>query len=182
MTDKKRGWVRPAILSMVLVTAGGLGIAAAKSDDWGHGGCARHGGFMHGDYAHGDGFMHRGKGWFSSGSHTEGKLAFLKTELKINADQEQAWNTFANVVRQADKARSDMRESRHERRKEFMEERDLPPLNERIDQHLHSMEEHLAMAKEMATATKTLYGQLTPEQRETADQMLASRHGRHMRF
>lgn len=173
MTDKKRGWVKPTILTLVLATAGGLGVAAAKSDDWGHGNCARHGDFMQ-----------HGEGWFSRGSHTEGKLAFLKTELKITADQEQAWNAFADVVRQSDQARADMREKRHERRQGFLEEKDVdvPPLDERIDQHLQSMEEHIAMARNLATATKTLYGQLTPEQQEIADQMLPPRHGRHMGF
>lgn len=171
MTEKKRGWIKPAVLTLVLATAGGLGVAAAKSNDWGHGDCGRHGGFVHG-----------GKGWFSPGRHTEGKLAFLEAELQITEGQEEAWKAFADVVRQADQARADMRESRRERRQELLEEQDRPPLDQRIDRHLQNMEQGMTTFRELATAAKTLYAALTPEQQEIADRMMPRVHGRHMRF
>src|SRR5690349_21579704 len=49
-------------------------------------------------------------------SRIEGRLAFLKTELKITDAQTAQWNAFADVMRQQDKARRDrfeqMRQSR----------------------------------------------------------------------
>lgn len=40
-------------------------------------------------------------GMAQGGRHLEGRLAFVKAELKITAAQEKAWNDFANAVRQA---------------------------------------------------------------------------------
>jgi hypothetical protein len=40
-------------------------------------------------------------GMAQGGRHLEGRLAFVKAELKITAAQEKAWNDFANALRQA---------------------------------------------------------------------------------
>lgn len=124
-----------------------------------------------------------GKSWFMPGRHVEGKLAFLKTELKIEDDQAEAWEAFAAVVRETDAARAGMWES-HRGKRGSMKDRESPALDERIDLRLAAMEQRFEIFRNLATATKTLYGELTPEQQEIADNLLhhGRGHGRHFRF
>lgn len=172
MTGRKKSWIKPAVLAVVLLGAGGLGVAAAKSGDWGHGHCgAKQGGHM------------SGASWFKPGRHIEGKLAFLKAELKINEDQDEAWQAFAAVVRETDQARSEARQAHRESRK-AMKDAERPALDERIDRGVAAMEQRFEMFRNLAQAAKTLYGELTPEQQEIANNMLSRHHGhgRHFRF
>lgn len=172
MTGSKKTWIKPAVLASVLLGAGGLGVAAAKSNDWGHGACGeRHGG-------HGP-----GASWFKPGRHVEGKLAFLKTELKITGDQEQAWQAFADVVRETDEARAEKWRAHRERRG-GTQDAERPALDEHIDRSVEAMQQRFEMFRNVAEAAKTLYGELTPEQQTVADDMLphGRGHGRHFRF
>lgn len=178
MTGRRNKWVKPAILAVVLVAAGGLGIAAAKPGDSWHG---------HGGARHGGGHM---SGMFMPGRHVEGKLAFLKAELEITEAQEQAWQSFADVVRKIEQVRAEKRqayrEGHKERRKAMKDDGskrfEAPALNERIDRGLEAMEQRLAAFKEIGEAAKTLYGQLTEDQQRLADRMLSHGHGRRFRF
>jgi len=174
MSIQRSKWVKPVILAAALVTAGGVGIAAAKSGGWGDGGCMRHGG---------QGHM---SGMFEPGRHVEGRLAFLKTELKITPEQEAAWEEFADVVRRNAEARAERWQARSERRKEMSEgdstRSEAPALDERIDRGIELMEQRLAAFKEMGDAAKVLYGELNADQQALADRMLSRRHGRRSMF
>lgn len=178
MTVQRTQWVKPAVLVAVLVTASGLGVAAAKSGDWGHGDCgARHGGHGH------------KSGMFEPGRHIDGKLAFLKAELKITEQQEPAWQSFAGVIRGNAEARAGQWQARREQRREMRrnmtdDSKDYraPALNERVDRGIQHMEQRLAAFKEMGEAAKTLYAELNAEQQEVADGLLSRRHGSRFRF
>lgn len=169
----RKGWIKPAVLAAVLVSTGSVGLAAAHSrDDWGHGRCEqRH---------EGHGFM-RGEHRFEPGRHIEGSLAYLKAELKITADQEGAWQKFADVVRENVKARTEMWQSRRQAAKEPARD-ERPGATERLDRRLQAMEQNMGMFRNMTNAAKTLYAQLSPEQQALADQMLAPPFERHFRF
>lgn len=167
MTVSKKSWIKPAALAAVFLGAGGLGVAAAKSNDWGHGDCGGHG---------------PGKSWFKPGRHVEGRLAFLRTELKITGDQEDAWQAFAAVVRETDAAGAEMWRAHRERRR--AEDAGRPALDEHIDRRVEAMAQRFEMLRDVAEAAKTLYARLTPEQQAIADDMLAHGrgHGRHFRL
>lgn len=173
MNGKNKGWVKPALLSAVLVSVGGLGVAAAHSrDDWGHGRC---------EQGHeGHGFM-SGQHRFEPGRHTEGRLAYLKAELKITQDQEPVWQKFADVIKANDQARAEMRQSRRQAWKESGNGQP-PAATDRIDRQLQAMEQRMEMFRNRADAVKTLYAQLTPEQQNLADRMLMHRQEHRVRF
>lgn len=171
MAYPRKNWIRVGVLSVVLAAAGGLGIAAAKSNDRHYGGCgARHGGHM--------------PGMFAPGRHVEGKLAFLKTELGITEEQEQSWQVFADVMRESEQARADRHEAYRERyraRRNNGHAREPMPLDQRIDRRLEMMERRTAEMRKLGEAAKALYSALTPAQQETADAILPPRYGRHSR-
>lgn len=175
MNGNKKGWIKPALLVVVLASAGSIGVATAHSRDWGHGGHERC------EQGHeGRGFM-SGEHRFEPGRHIDGMLGYVKAELKITADQEQAWQNFASVVRDNMKARA---EAWQARRQAWQQSRDgkLPTVTERIDSQLQNMEQRTDSFKKMAEAAKTLYAQLTPEQQARADQMMMPHHDRRFRF
>lgn len=99
------------------------------------------------------------------GAHIEGRLAFLKTELKITSAQEKVWNTFAEAMRESAGSMQAMHQS--------MMSGSLPEtLPERIDLHLQSMEARLDSLKALSEAIKPLYNSLSAEQKETADSLM----------
>lgn len=176
MNGNKKGWIKPALLAVVLVSAGSVGLAAAHSRDWGHGG----------DYGRcergheGRGLM-SGEHRFQPGRHIDGVLAYVKAELKITADQEEAWQKFAGVIRDNVKAHTAAWQSRREAWHQSDDDK-LPTVTERIDRRLQAMEQRTDSFKKMAEAAKALYTQLTPEQQARADQMMAPHGGRPFRF
>lgn len=174
MNGNNKRWLKPALLAVVLASAGSIAIAQAHSRDWGYGGHER---CERGEGGHG--FMSR-QSRFEPGRHIEGILAYVKAELKITADQEQAWNKFADVVRDNAKARAAARQARATGRQASPDGK-VAPLTERIDSRLDAMEERTDMFKKMAEAAKTLYAQLTPEQQGIADHMLPPRQDHEFR-
>ncbi len=128
-------------------------------------------------FGRGCGFGHHG-GWrrhFSrAGERIEGKLAFVQAELKIAPEQEEAWAQFSDTMRSLARERAQfiatMRESIPGKSAEI-------PLVERLDNRVMMMEQGFAHFKKMAEAVKTLYAELTPEQRKIADGMWPFRRG-----
>ena len=111
------------------------------------------------------------------GRHIDGVLAYVKAELKITADQEQAWQKFAGVVRDDAKARTAAWQARREAWKQGSQAK-LSSVPERLDSRLQAMQQRTERFQKMAEAAKALYAQLTPEQQGIADQMLMHhRHG-----
>lgn len=175
MNGNTKGWIKPALLAVALVSAGSIGVAAAHSRDWGHGGNGRC------EQRHeGRGFM-SGEHRFEPGRHIDGMLAYVKAELKITADQEQAWQKFADVARDNMKARDGTWQSRREAWQQSGDGK-VPTVNERIDRQLQNMEQRTDSFKKMAEAAKALYAQLTPEQQAHADRMMTPHGDRPFRF
>ncbi|TWB44424.1 Spy/CpxP family protein refolding chaperone [Nitrospirillum pindoramense] len=134
---------------------------------------------------------HRGGPW----EHVDGRLAFLKAELKITAAQEGQWKKFETLVR-ADaeemKQKAEKFEAEHKARWEKVEaarkagqpvEPPAPPsLTERLDRADKMAAEHAKHISELKAVLTPLYASFTPEQKEKADTMLAhviGPHGHH---
>lgn len=91
----------------------------------------------------------------------DARLAFLKEELKITADQQAAWDAYATAV----KAQAAAMEAFHAQ---------APAANvtpgERIEQHANFAKLRADQMTALSAAVKDLYAVLTPEQKTTADQ------------
>jgi periplasmic protein CpxP/Spy len=98
------------------------------------------------------------------GARVDARLASLKEKLEITAEQEPAWEAFEQTVREQT---AEMRDGkRHRRPAEAV--RTVP---ERISQ----MEQRLERMQTVLGAAQDLYAQLSPEQQESADQLLLRR-------
>ncbi|HEX2216210.1 MAG TPA: Spy/CpxP family protein refolding chaperone [Xanthobacteraceae bacterium] len=97
---------------------------------------------------------------------TEGRIAFLKTELKITDAQLPLWNAVADAVRANAKSGMGMTDNMGQ-----------GSLTERLaarEKHLAAQAEALRKFK---SAVDPLYAALTDEQKKTADQLLMSPMG-----
>lgn len=90
-------------------------------------------------------------------------LARLKTDLKITAAQEAAWQTFA--ARAGERAQA--MKTLHEQRQSAGKTTQTAP--ERMAQHVDAMRQQLAGMESLQGALKDLYAALTPEQRKLMD-------------
>ena len=99
--------------------------------------------------------------WGDPAAHLDAHLAAMKTELKITANQESAWQTYAA---QAKKQAESM---------QVLHAQDLAAAQsapERLSQRAEFMKQRTAHMEAMSVALKSLYTELTPEQRTVADQ------------
>ena len=128
----------------VLLTAG-PGLARADSDD-GHHRMMRHGDnhTMSAPY-----------------EHIEGRLAFLKAELKIDEAQTAKWNDFAETARSTAAALAVM----HANRKDSDDDIALPQLIERRETIIAS---HLEMLHKFNASFSPLYALLSRDQKKMA--------------
>jgi hypothetical protein len=96
-------------------------------------------------------------------SHTEGRLAFIKAELKITDAQTPQWNAFADAVRANASTMGDMHRS--------MASQHQPgaALPERLATEEKVLSAQLAALKKVQEAVSKLYEVLTPEQKKAAD-------------
>ena len=103
----------------------------------------------------------------------EGRLAFLKTELKITEAQTPAWNAFAETLRVNAKTLGEVRSA--------MMTRDSAQKPQTVTERLDLEERWLASRLEGTRATKAalvkLYGVLSAAQKETADELVAPHVG-----
>lgn len=104
--------------------------------------------------------------------HIEGRLAFLKAELKITSEQDSLWNDYAGAVRDNAKAMgsrcSAMRGQRGEK---------APSLPDRLDAQEQFMMARLDGLRAIGKALKPLYAALSDEQKQLADQFIRSSTG-----
>lgn len=96
-------------------------------------------------------------------SHTEGRLAFIKTELKITDVQLPQWNAFADAVRANATAATDMHRSMAPQNKPGS------TLPERLAMEDTVLSAHFAAFKKVHESLTKLYDVLSPEQRKAAD-------------
>lgn len=102
--------------------------------------------------------------------HVEGRIAFLKTELKIADAQLPKWNAFADALRASAKTHRGMFEQ--------MSKDGVPATwPDRLAFQQKAMSTRLEALKTLEGAAKPLYGVLTTEQKATADKLLAGPMG-----
>jgi hypothetical protein len=106
------------------------------------------------------------------GGHIEGRLAYLKAELKITDAQEPLWKAYAAAARDNGTAMLAHCNA-------MMSRRDAPTasLPDRLDQHVQFMAAQLDAVRAMSTALKPLYAALSDSQKQTADQLFWSPMG-----
>ena len=99
----------------------------------------------------------------SGAEHVEGRLAFLKAELKITDAQATQWNAFAEAIRTNAKSMAELHQS--------MMSPQSPPatLPERLALEDKAISAHLAALKKTESSLDALYGALSAEQKKTAD-------------
>jgi len=126
---------------------------------------------MMGGYGPGPGMMGMMYGYGDDGArvdYVEGRLAFVKAELKINAQQASLWDKFAETVRANAKTIS-------ERRMPFFDRNYwTEALPQRLDQQEKAMTAHLDALRQTGAAIKPLYAALDDAQKKTADALLGS--------
>ena len=107
--------------------------------------------------------------------HIEGRLAFLKTELKITPDQEPQWAKFADAVRAATKSASDgMRPMMMGAG--MMHGQALTALDV-MNRYEKTLTIRLDAVRAVKGAFEPLYGALSDEQKKTANELLTSPMG-----
>jgi hypothetical protein len=99
-------------------------------------------------------------------SHAEGRLAFLKTELKITDAQSAPWNAFAEAVRANAKGMQEMHAAMMDQRTQSA------ALPDRLGLHEKMLSAHLDAARRLSAAVGPLYAAFTDEQKKTADELM----------
>jgi protein CpxP len=123
-------------------------------------------------------------------SRIEGRLAFLKTELKITDAQTAQWNAFADVVRQNDQLRrarfEQTRASRPQAAPGQPATRPATTAIERLERQQQASEARADELKRYVAAFRPLYATMSDDQKKTADELVGGggrgQHRRHGRF
>jgi LTXXQ motif family protein len=97
--------------------------------------------------------------------HVEGRLAFLKTELKITEAQLPLWNAVADAIRANAKGMGAMSEG-------MMGGTQATMLPEKLALREKMMTAHLEALHRLKAAVDPLYAALSDEQKKTADELL----------
>jgi hypothetical protein len=95
--------------------------------------------------------------------HTEGRLAFIKAELKITDTQMPQWNAFAEAVRGNVPAMTNMHQSM------TSQHQAAGTLPDRLAMEDKALSMHVAAFKKVEDSLTKLYEVLSPEQRKAAD-------------
>ena len=110
------------------------------------------------------GFMMRHH--WNPAEHLDGRLAFLKAELKIKPAQEGVWSDFASAMR---KSTTILAEARPEQPKDGKFE--PPPLPARLDRAEQRLQARLDALKAIKSPAKKLYDSLDDTQKKSADEL-----------
>ena len=97
--------------------------------------------------------------------HVEGRLAFLKTELKITDAQLPLWNAVADAMRANAKSMGDMAGG-------MMGGSQTATLPDKLAMREKMMTAHLEALRTFKAAVDPLYAALGDEQKKTADELL----------
>lgn len=100
----------------------------------------------------------------------DGRLAFLKTELKITDAQSAAWDEMADTIRTTAAAHNSLMQSMMEQMHDggFAE----MPLPERLALHESHLEAQLEQIRELKAAVEKLHTVLEDDQKKAADEIL----------
>jgi len=104
--------------------------------------------------------------------HIEGRIAFLRTELRITEAQQPLWDAFADALRANARAMADMMT---QMQGSMMPSQTATPdtLLQRIDLHERLLAARLEGLRRMKAALQPLYAALDDTQKRTADELLA---------
>lgn len=97
--------------------------------------------------------------------YSEGRLAFLRTELAITDAQNTQWDAYASALRINFQSMHDMRRTMK------TPVSDMTPV-ERLDAHLTAMRGRLKALEEVKPSLAALYTALSADQKKKADQLL----------
>jgi LTXXQ motif family protein len=103
--------------------------------------------------------------------HVEGRLAFLKTELKITDAQQPLWDKFADVLRDNAKTMAQVMEGRMSGGSRSA------TLPERLAMREKFLSARLDALHNLKAAVDPLYAALSPEQKKTADEIMLAPMG-----
>ena len=103
--------------------------------------------------------------------HIEGRIAFLKAEIKITDAQAGSWNRFADALRADAKMRGEMRQMMMKPNTTRATFADVLEMRE------HSLSARLDGARAIKTAYATLAPTLSDEQKKMADELMAAPMG-----
>jgi hypothetical protein len=95
----------------------------------------------------------------------EGRIASLKTELRITDAQEPQWSRFADALRTTAKSMSGMFE-------QMMSPGTEATLLARLERHEKMLSAHLNVLKAVKEAVAPLYAALSDDQKKTADHLM----------
>lgn len=128
-----------------------------------------HGGMMGGDMMGGDGMsammpMMAMMRMMQGPAHVEGRLAFLKAELKITEAQNKPWNDFATALRQAG---TKMRAGQMG----MMGMGAGMSMPQLLDQHEKQLATRLETVRSLKSSLNALHAVLSEEQRKTLAQL-----------
>ena len=107
--------------------------------------------------------------------HVEGRIAFLRAELKITDAQTAVWNTFADALRGNAKKLGAMRTSMMSSSGGGQPKE--PTIIERVESQERWMQARLEGVRTMKTALSKLYESLTDDQKKSANELLAPHIG-----
>lgn len=121
----------------------------------------------------GMGMMGGGMAGMDMTNHVEGRIAFLRTELKITDGQTRVWNVFAEALRtnaqSLGAARAAMMGG--------MGRVQTQTLAQRLDAQETWLTARLEGTRALKTAFASLYAALSDEQKQAADELLAPHMG-----
>jgi protein CpxP len=110
---------------------------------------------------------------FDPGRHIEGRIAFLKAELKITDAQAPAFARVADAMRENVKDMAKLHE-------QHRADRDKPKSAvEQLEMRVKFGELHTQHEQRFLAAFKPLYDSLSPDQKKAADELLDHHHGHH---
>jgi hypothetical protein len=105
----------------------------------------------------------------------EGRIAFLRTELKITDTQADAWNAFADALRANAKKLDQLRASMMPESGDAQQQ--APTMADRLDQQEQWLLARLEGIRTMKAAFTKLNETLSDEQKKTANDLLAPHMG-----
>ena len=142
----------------------------AQGGMMGQGGMTAQGGMMGGDMSQMMGMMRNMMTMMGAQSgmmaaNVEGRIASLKSELKITDAQASAWNKFADALRAAGGSMNDMYQ-------QMMQSGPATTLPARLERREAMLSAHQGRIKTLKEALDPLYASLSAEQKKIADSIM----------
>jgi hypothetical protein len=119
--------------------------------------------------------MGSGMGGMATIDRVEGRIAFLRTELKITEAQTSAWDAFAEALRTNAKKLGEVRGAMMAQMNAAQQQ--APTVTDRLGLQEQWLTERLEGTRTIRSAVTALYGVLSEDQKKTANEILAPHMG-----